>query len=95
MCIGLVVSSLLSLYINTYYTGKLFNLGFVIQMKDLFPIFINSIIMGLLSYLSISLVDDNLLKLIIGTLVGVVYYFVVSCIFKSRELQYMLSIIKR
>lgn len=39
MVSGGIVTSMISLIINTYYTGKLIKVGYLIQMKDLLPIF--------------------------------------------------------
>ena len=36
-CIGGIISSLVCLVVNTYYTGKLINVGYLKQMRDLFP----------------------------------------------------------
>ena len=42
MCYGQIFNSIVALVINTYYTGKLINVGFIRQMKDLLPtIFLN------------------------------------------------------
>ena len=50
MCIGSVITSILCLYINTYYTGKLINVGFLTQMKDILPSLFFSLSMGALVY---------------------------------------------
>ena len=42
MCYGSVVSSLLCLIYNTYYTQKLIGYGYVAQMKDLFHILVHA-----------------------------------------------------
>ena len=46
MCYGSIVSSLLSLVWNTYYTKRLIGYGFLSQIKDLLPIIIHSLLMG-------------------------------------------------
>ncbi|NAW68161.1 oligosaccharide flippase family protein [Vibrio sp. V30_P3S12P165] len=38
ICIGMVIQSYLALVINTYYNGKLGNLGLIKQLQDLLPI---------------------------------------------------------
>ena len=37
MCYFSILSSLISLFINTYYTGKLIGVGFFKHMRDIFP----------------------------------------------------------
>ncbi|MBP1629385.1 MAG: polysaccharide biosynthesis protein [Bacteroidetes bacterium] len=94
MCIGLVINSIICLTINTHYTGKLINVGFVKQMKDLLPTLFYSTTMSVIVWLSIMLVDSNLLKLLLGFVIGTVYYFGIAYISKSKEIHEILSIIK-
>lgn len=94
MCIGLVINSIICLTINTHYTGKLINVGFVKQMKDLLPTLLYSTTMSVIVWLSIMLVDSNLLKLLLGFVIGTVYYIGIAYISKSQEIHEILSIIK-
>jgi O-antigen/teichoic acid export membrane protein len=89
MCIGGVLSSHIALFINTYYTGRLINVGYFVQMKDLLPSFLFSITMGLLVYGSTFVFSNMLVQLIVGIVIGVTYYYLVSVIFKSHELDYI------
>ena len=66
MCIGRIFTSVICLTINTYYTGKLINVGFFKQMGDLLPILILSLSMGGLVLAVNLLVDGLLLQIIIG-----------------------------
>jgi len=96
MCYGTVVSSLIALVINTYYTGRLINMGFWKQMNDLFPILLNCIILGIIVLLIVNNMPPiNLLKLIIGSIAGCLYYIFTSIIFKSSELKELLSIMRK
>lgn len=40
ICLSKVLYNQIAVYINTYYTGKLFNLGYLKQVKDFSPFFI-------------------------------------------------------
>jgi len=95
MCYGMVVSSYLSLMINTYYTGKLISIGFFKQMQFLLPIFLNSLIMGLISWGLTHLIQSYLLQLIICGTLGVVYYVSSNILIKSPELKEILSIMRK
>ena len=95
MCFGLVVFSIIALFINTYYTGKLIDMGYMRQMRDIFPILINSIVMGTIAYLATLVTESNSIKLIIGTCAGIIYYFSVSYLCKSEELKEIWGIIRR
>lgn len=85
MVCGGVVSSVLSLIINTYYTGKLLKLSFFKQMSDLLPIFTNSFAMWLIIHASFFLVSNKFIQLPLGLLVGIVVYIVGSKIFLKSE----------
>ncbi|WP_368882757.1 lipopolysaccharide biosynthesis protein [Proteus mirabilis] len=50
ICIGIVIQSYLALLINTYYTGKLTSINIKKQFKNLFPIWIITIICSLVSW---------------------------------------------
>lgn len=87
MCIGMVASSLISLFINTFYTGKLIDIGYLKQMRDLLPVLINSLLMGSIVYFSIELFYSDLVKIITGFLVGIVSYIVGALFFSKKELK--------
>lgn len=95
MCVGRIVTSLIALVINTYYTGKLINVGYFLQMKDLMPIFINSLIMAVLCYTVQIPFDSNWIKLLLALVIGVVYYFGINYIFKSLELKELINILRK
>lgn len=85
-CIGGIVSSLLCLVVNTYYTGKLINCGYFTQMKDLIPTLLLSFAM-LIAVLGVnSLIESNLIKIIVGGIVGVTTYLAVAILFKMPEI---------
>ncbi len=95
MCVGMVFTSLLGLVINTYYTGYLIRVGFFMQMRDLLPTLLNCAVMyGVIYYVN-SFFSDDLLKLVAGILLGMIYYLTTACLFKSAELKELLSILKR
>ncbi len=95
MCIGMVVSSLISLFINTYYTGKLINIGCLKQIRDLLPILFNSLLMGSMVYLFIQLFNNDLVKLIVGAFGGSISYIGGASFFSKQELKECWSLFKR
>lgn len=95
MCYGSVVSSLLSLIWNTYYTKRLIGYGFFSQIKDLSHILIHSLFMGGIVLLVIHFIDIMWMKLLVGILVGGLYYVAGAYIMRFEELKEVLSIIKR
>lgn len=93
-CLGRIISSFISVIVNTYYTGKLINCGFFTQMKDLTPTLALAFATFLLSW-GITFVFSNLwLQLIIGGLTGSVFYLGMAYLFKMEQLKdvmYMLN----
>lgn len=94
MCIGNIFTSIFCLAINTHYTGNLINLGFLRQMKDLLPSLLYSLSMGALVMLVIQCLGNNIMKLVLGCIVGLVYYFFISFITKSQELKDIFSLLR-
>lgn len=95
ICYGSVFSSLISLVIHTYYTGKLINVGLLVQLKDLFPIIINSLVMCGGVYFFIHLLDNQIVSLIGGILLGIIYFLGSSYFMKSKELRELICVVRR
>lgn len=74
MVSGGIVGCMVSLIINTYYTGKLIRVGYLTQMGDLLPIFVVSFIMWLLIHASFLLTSNIYIQLPLGIAVGVTAY---------------------
>ena len=93
-CFGNILSSLGSVFINTYYTGKLINYGYLTQMKDLSIVLLLSSLTFAIA-IGCTLLFSNLwLQLIIGGLCGAGFYIGLAFLFKLEELQdvkYMLN----
>lgn len=95
MCIGLVIVSVIALYINTYYTGKLLRLSFLKQIKDLAPFFILSILVGLLMYYAPISIYNDFYRLVLGVLIGIVSYVGLSALFKIKEFNEIINLIRK
>lgn len=94
MCVGLVVSSLLSLAINTYHTGKLIKVGLYVQMIDLLPSIGFSFSMGGLIFFLLSYISSPGIQLAAGTVFGVIYYYTTSLLFQSKDFADLRKILK-
>lgn len=95
LCVGGIVSSLISLVINTYYTGKMINAGFVKQMLDVFPIFIVSLMGGCLALIATYIpIEWNIVRLIIGCVVFALFYLIASKIWLKNEYEETLKLLK-
>jgi O-antigen/teichoic acid export membrane protein len=93
MCVGLIFTSIVALIINTYYTGKLINVGYFKQMKDLLPILFYSFSMGALVWGITKLFHSNIVNLVLGVCFGIIYYFCITYVTKSSELKEIRTLI--
>lgn len=87
MCYGAVVTSLISLVINTHYTGKLICIGFLRQMCDLLPTLLLSLFMGgsvwcLITFLPLT----PIMQLLVGIPTGALIYLGIATLFRMQEL---------
>ncbi len=86
MCVGQIASSLISLVINTYYTGKLINVGFVRQILDLSPILLLTFYYGRRSLLYSYLFTNILFQLLAGIGFGILFYSVTAWLLRFSEI---------
>ena len=86
MCYGSIFNSLVALVINTYYTGKLINVGFIRQMRDLLPTIALCLVMFALILIVNSFITGDIIKLCAGIVIGVIFYTFTSRLFKFSEL---------
>lgn len=94
-CIGTVFTSIICLFINTYYTGKLIGVGFYMQMKDIAPSLILSIVIFLISSFVIGMIPDEFLQIIVGGCMGLIVYVCASVVLKVPEIKDIIYLLTR
>ena len=94
ICIGAVCTSIINLAVNTYYTGKLIQVGFFRQMMDMTPTLLASLAMGAVVCLAVSPFDNDIIKLAIGIPLGMIVYLLIAKAFRMPELQEAIDIIR-
>jgi len=85
MCVGLIVHSVLCLYINAYYTKKHFNIGLFQQIKYIFPSLLLSGSMGIMVFFFTQIHLSDILTLILGIIIGCLYYIGIAAVIKMKE----------
>lgn len=95
LCYGIVISTFLAFVANTIFVGRIIGHGFVKQSLDLLPFFIISSIMAIFMYYSILPLTSNLVKLIVGSVVGIVFYLGIAFLLKFVELNELLNVIRK
>lgn len=95
MILGMIGTSLISYYLNSYYVGKLLSYKMWNQIADILPIFTISVTMGLIEYfISYLLVYDIRIVLLIQIITGILFYIGLSYLFKLPSFMEILDIFK-
>lgn len=94
VCYFNILSSMIALLINTYYTGKLINVGYLKQMRDITPTLILSMVMWGGVIFSIQFLPNKYIQLPVGILIGAAIYLAGSYFFKFPELKEVIVIYK-
>lgn len=92
--LGCIVNSMIVLAINTYFTGKIINVGYFKQMKDLTPILLLSLISCIITYTAISFIDNVMLQLTFGLLLWGSAYGSFSLLFHREQLIDIIKLIR-
>lgn len=92
-CVGLTVYSLIALYLNTIYTKKLLDFGFLHQMKEVGSyLLFSAIIMGIALLFS-NIISNSLLSLITSSVVCIPLYLFLCYKTKQYALQQYVEIL--
>lgn len=93
ICISGVIYSQVAIVVNTYYTGKLFNLGYVAQFKDFMTYFIKSVISCTLGYVLCTFTNlPNILSLVSASVMACLIYMIL--LRKDRHAIQIVEILK-
>ena len=96
MIAGQIVNSIIAFYLNTYYSGKYLSYSIVMQIKDMYPSMVTSVLMGVLIYSIKYFISENtLILLIVQILTGAIIYLILCFIFKVEAFFTVLKIIKK
>lgn len=85
-CSSRILSNIIGLYVNTYYTKKIINFGFWGQLNDLKYILILSHLMFIVSW-GVTFVIPNLwLQILVGGILGTIVYLGGAYVLKMEEI---------
>ena len=77
ICISKIIYDQVAIVINTYYSGKLFKMGYLSQFKDFIGYFFSSLFACLPALLITFTNLPNILQLIAGVLLSLVVYYLI------------------
>jgi O-antigen/teichoic acid export membrane protein len=90
---GLIVTSVICLYISTYFTKKYFNISQFQQMKNIMPSLFLSISMGCVIFLLKKTNLSDIVTIILSVSVGCLYYICIAVVFKMKAWKTLLDIL--
>lgn len=89
MCYCSIATSIINLVINTYYTGKLINVGFLMQIKDLSKTLITSLLTFSFAFFGTIVTKSIIVQLLFGGIVGGLFFLAVAYFFNFEEFKYI------
>lgn len=89
-----IITSVISMFINSYPNKKLLNYSIKEQLKDISSALIISIIMLIVVYLMNYIQINIYLLLILQLIIGTTVYIAISYITKNESLNYIINIVK-
>ncbi|CDN32789.1 Lipopolysaccharide biosynthesis protein WzxC [Mucinivorans hirudinis] len=93
--IGNFIVTFVCYFINAYLPGKMFGFGIVAQTKIFAKTILSTLIMAVTLILVCSFVDNNIVKLVVGIVVGLLSFVGAAWVLKIAELREVLLIIKK
>ena len=92
ICISRAIYTQIAVFINTYYTGKLFGLGYLTQVKDFSAYLFGALLSATPAYLLTFTYMPHIVTLLVGGISAIViYYFLFR---KDAHFNEVLSLIK-
>lgn len=95
MLLASIFTGIVSLYLNTWYTGKTLNYTFVNQLRDIAPSYITAIIIALAVYFLKFLVLPCYVILVLQIIVGIIVGLSISELLKFEEYIELKSIVNK
>lgn len=88
IAVSAVVSTQIDVFLNTYYTGKLFKYGYIAQLKDYIPYLLYSLLACIPIYIMSYFELSNIVLLSLGFVVSSMLYWLVL-----KHNQYMIALV--
>lgn len=95
MCVGFIGFYVYCFCMNTFFISKTLHFSFFSQIKDLLPILVNSIVMGVLVWAITCIPLNNILLFTLCFVIGTSYYYLSSRILTNEVLKDTISLLKR
>lgn len=94
IAIGFVLSTLISVIVNSFPNKKLLGYGYLEQLKDVFPNLLSAVVMAAVVYCVGLIKMPILFLLLIQIFAGIAIYYIISRVTHNESLSYLIGIIK-
>ena len=94
LCYASIISSVICLIINTYYTGQLIQLGFFRQIADINTTLMISMAMWGIILIINSFISNIYIQMVVGLVIGSAFYSGASYILNKKDFKTIISLIK-
>ena len=94
LVLGEILSTIVSLMVNTIVSKKLFGYGTLAQLKDILPCILLSLVMGAGIYPIALLGLSDIITIMLQMIAGIIIYTSLSLIFKVESFTYLLATVK-
>ena len=94
ICIGQAIYAVIALYLNTIYTKKILNYGFITQIKEILPWLLLSFVIGLEGLFICEFLKNKYLSFATAIVVCSVTYLGISYILKFEPLKEAVKLVK-
>lgn len=94
ICCGRIVYSVIALYLNTYYTNKLYHYGFFQQVREVVPQLSIAVIMMLICFVILHCISVPIISLLVSIPIAIVFYLFCSKCFNLYAYQEVRVLIK-
>lgn len=95
LLIGQIIVSSVTLLLNTFYTQIFIEYSSISQFKDITIVLFFNVLMGFIVFYTISLLENNLIKVIAGSSAGILFYVSVTWIFNVSNIRTIPTYLKK
>ncbi len=95
MCVARIASSFLSYFIYAVFVRHYFAVGFIAQVKNILPALFSTLVMGGVVYFSTYFLSGNVLKLVIGFIIGALTYLLIGLVTMAKPLYIVIEFFRK
>ncbi len=93
ICIGQVIYALIALYLNTIYTKKILNYGFITQIKEILPWLILSLAIGFEGFFICNFLENKYLAFSVAIIACIITYIGIAFLLNFEPLKETVNLV--